>query len=483
MVQIGKWNTIATVLGIVAIWALGLGCGEKANDNAGNELPAPGKYSITAEVNGLGGQLTRFIGTVGTVNFLVDSAFADASGKVTFAADSLMPGGLYYLVFPDNSYIQFLLDKDQEMVFRADKADLVGTMKVDGSLDNELFYQNLVFETQFQQAVQPIEAEVNALPAGPARDAAIARRDAKVAERKAHIQQFKTQHPESFFTVFKLAGQNPDLKNPLKPDGSIDSALQVFYYRMEFWDNVNFADERLLHTPVITNKFETYIGKITDQRIDSVIKYGDRVIEMAKGNREMFKFFANQMAIKYNQSPIMGGEAIFVHVVDKYFTDELAFWSNPEELAGIRKKANEMRPSLLGMPAQDLVCTNLAGQQESLLALKAPIILLYIWDYNCEHCQERTPLMVQEYKKWKSRGVEVYALCTGQEEAEWRKFIQKYQMQGFHNVYDPKYASNYYQKYHIDITPELYVINQERKIVAKDLHPNQVAETLNKELR
>lgn len=468
---------------MLAVVGLMIGCGsEKTNDNAGNEVPAQGKYSITAEVNGLGAQLTRFIGTVGTVNYLIDSAFADASGKVSFGGDSLLPGGLYYFVFPDNSFIQFLLDKDQEMVFRAEKADLVGTMKVEGSLDNELFYQNLVYEMQFQPKIQPLEAKVRSLGPGPERDAAVASRDALIAERKAHIRSFQQQHPESFFTVFKLAGQNPDLKDPKLPDGSIDSALQVFYYRMEFWDNVNFADERLLHTPVITNKFDTYIGKITDQRIDSVIKYGDIVIEKAKVNKEMFKFLVNQMAIKYNQSPIMGGEAIFVHVIDRYFTDDQAFWSNAEELAGIRKKANDMRSSLLGNTAQDLTCTNLAGQQESLLAIQSPIILLYIWDYTCEHCQEQTPEMVKQAAKWKSKGVEVYALCTGQDEQEWRKFVQKYQMQGLHNVYDPKYASNYYQKYHIDITPELYVINRERKIVAKDLHPNQLDETLKKEL-
>jgi hypothetical protein len=91
-------------------------------------------------------------------------------------------------------------------------------------------------------------------------------------------------------------------------------------------------------------------------------------------------------------------------------------------------------------------------------------------------------MMKQVAEEWKSKGLEVYALCTNPDEAKWKQFIQQYGLQAFHNVYDPKYESRYYTKYHVDITPEVYVLNRNHEIIAKDLHPNQLKPILEKEL-
>jgi hypothetical protein len=86
--------------------------------------------------------------------------------------------------------------------------------------------------------------------------------------------------------------------------------------------------------------------------------------------------------------------------------------------------------------------------------------------------------MKKIYDRYHSKGLEVYSLCTGSEEKLWKEFIAKYKIQGFHNVWDPQYKSNFYQKYHIDITPEVFVMNSNHEIIAKDLKPDQLPETL-----
>lgn len=455
--------------------------GGEATD--GTENGGSDRYEITAQVEGLGSQMTRFIGMIGNINWLVDSAMSDATGKITFAADSTLPSGLYYFVFPDNSFIQFLLDKDQEFSMTTTKNDINGAMKVEGSLDNELFYENLAFEQKFQQEFAPLENRYKDSAPGPEQEQARQALDAKVKERLAKVQEYKDKYPNSFFAAFKWAGQNPEIIYPKKPNGDLDTLAQVYHFRMHYWDNVDFSDERLLRTPVIANKLENYITTATDQRIDSVIKYADRVVEMARANNEIFKFVVNQIAIKYRESTIMGGEAIFVHMIDKYFTEKDAFWSNPEELKKIRGEADKLRVSLLGTKAKDITCINLNGQEESLLDLKSPVVVLYIYSYECEHCQERTPVLVQVMNEWKRKGVEVFALCTNAEEGLWKEFVQKNNMYAFHNVYDPKYQSSYYEKYHIDNTPEVYVLDQERNIIAKDLHPNQLPATFRQVLK
>ena len=306
-----------------------------------------------------------------------------------------------------------------------------------------------------------------------------------LTDRKAHIQSFKDEHPESFFTVFKLAGQNPELPYPKKENGQLDTTAQLIAYREAYFYNTALGDRRLLHTPVINHKLKNYTEQLLDQRADSLIKYLTPVLDRSLKDDEMFKFMVNWLAIKFEKPKIMGGEKVLVHLVDRYFTDERAFWykENPDELRKLRRKVDDMRVSMLGMTGQDLKCKNLDGEYVSLYELDAEVKVVYIYSYTCSHCRERTPVLVDILKEWQEKGVEVYALCNDPEEDKWRAFVEKYNMQDFHNVIDPNYESRYYKKYHIDVTPEAYVLDQKHTIVAKDLHPNQLPPVFKKALK
>lgn len=416
----------------------------------------------------------KLIGTIGSTNFLVDS-IRPVNGTYHIKLDTALPGGIYFLALTSQFAYQFLLDTDQTFTLSSDFQDPFRTAKVEGSLDNELLYQNLKWEQDFQARLRPIEQRLNALPPMDTLRLGLQRQiDALIAERKAHLKGFKDQYPQAFFTVFKMAGQNPELRDIRKPDGSLDEEARIFHYRNEYWDNTPLDDDRILRSPIIFNKLKTYITQITPQVHDSVVKYTDLLISKAKLNRETFKFIVNWIAIEYRTPKQMGLESVFVHVVDKYFTEDQAFWSTPDELREIRRDANEMRPSLIGNTGQDLTCTNLQGKEEALYALRGPATILYIWNYDCEHCQEETPAMRKVFDRYRGRGLQVFSLCTGNDEKAWRAFIQKYKIEAFHNVWDPHYKSGFYQKYHIDITPEVYVLDPAHKIVAKDLKPDQL---------
>ncbi len=434
------------------------------------------KVALDFDVKGMPDGFCRIIGMLGGQNYLVDTLPCKA-GKLHFEKADLLPGGLYYMVFPDQkSYVQFLLDQDQVFAMRTDAQDVTKFMKTEGTLDNELFYQNLQFENAFKLRLDSIDAEIGKAQNSPNLAFLQQRRSQIVDERKAHVAAFQRNYPKSFFTVFKSSGQNPELQQPKKPNGSLDTLRQLQIYREAYFDNTALNDERLVRTPVVPNKLKTYMTQLSPQSPDSVIKYGDIVIAKTKGCPECFKFVVNWIAIQYEKPTIMGGEAILVHLVDKYFTDDISatwFPGKPEELAKIRKKVNEMRPSLLGKVGQDLRAKDLKGEYQSLYDLKTPIKVVFMYSYSCSHCQERAPVLRQVYDKWKDK-IDVYALCLDPEDAKWREFVTKYHIEPFHNVIDPNMESRYYYKYHVDITPECYVLDQNNKIVAKDLHPDQL---------
>lgn len=437
--------------------------------------------NIHFEVSGIGATKARIIGIIGTQQFLIDSLETDNQGSVIYKKEKALPGGLYYFVYDNNKFFQFLADEDQEFSMKTVKGKHVQSMVVEGSIDNELFYKNLKFEEDFQAKLKDYEAQIEyTMVNSRKRDTITAKRDSFVATRKDHIKWFADNHPNSFFTVFKLAGQNPDLTYPKLPDGTLDTAAQVYKYRQDYWNNTDLTDERILRTPVLANKLKTYITQITDQKPDSVIKSLETIIEMSKPNKEVFKFIVNWAALEYQKPKIMGMDAVFVHLIRKYWTLETAFWSNAEEIKNLRRDAGYREVSLLGKTGQDLVCNDPEGNPERLYDLPGPARILYMWSYSCDHCRERTPVLVEVLNKWKAKGLQVYALCLDDDKDKWKAAIKKYGMEVFTNVIDPGYKSGYYKKYHVDITPELYVMDKDWKIVSKDLHPNQIDGTLKK---
>ena len=442
--------------------------------------------NIKFEIDGLPDGFCRLIGMVGDQNYLVDT-FPAQGGVATFQREKPLDGGLYYFVFPDKrTFVQFLADKDQEFTVKSNRNNLIGALEVEGSLDNELFFGNQKFEQDWKQRYDANALQLKSTPASSPNKAFLeTQKETILQERKDHIASFPKEHPESFFTIFKTAGQNPELTYPKKPNGQLDTLMQLVAYRGAYWDNVDLQDTRLLHTPVVANKLNNYISQLTPQVPDSVVKYSDRVVRKTIGNKEMFKYVVNWLAIKYEKPKIMGGEKILVHLVDNFFTDDLAFWykDTPEELKKIRKKVNDMRPSMLGLTGQDLRCKNINGQYETLYGLNSPVTVLFMYSYTCHHCKERAPVLAQILKEWRAKGVEVYALCLDPEIDKWKAFVEKYDMQDFHNVIDPDFESRYYKKYHVDITPEAYVLDKNHKIIAKDLHPNQLPPVFKKELK
>ncbi|MCB9296977.1 MAG: redoxin domain-containing protein [Lewinellaceae bacterium] len=443
-----------------------------------------GPPAIDIQVGGLPAGQAYLIGVFADQQFRVDSAQVDADGRMRFQRDDPYPAGLYYIWLPDKMALQVLLDDDQTFSLKTRKGELVEAMEAEGSLDNELLYRNLDYETRYSAAVQEASARLQALaPESPEYRDVKKQVDELVTNRKAHLEEIFTRYPDAFFTRYKKAGQNPDPREVYKPDGTLDSALQVYFYRTDFWKDVDFSDPRLLRTPVIANKLQRYIKTLTVQHPDSINAAARFLVDQVLAYPEYFKFFANWITLQYQptKSTLMDSEAVFVFMVERYFTQERAFWSDSLQTWAIQKRASEMAASLVGKQAPDVRAPGPDGQYHSIYEITAPYIIVFMYNPTCDHCIEETPKLVRFYREWKDKGVEVFAIALDTEDAEWKDFIARNGMDWV-NVFDPTNRS-IYGKYWVDITPELYVLNPDRKIIGKNLKVNQVEEVIRRDQR
>ena len=85
--------------------------------------------------------------------------------------------------------------------------------------------------------------------------------------------------------------------------------------------------------------------------------------------------------------------------------------------------------------------------------------------------------------KFKSHGFKVFAVHTQPEKEKWEKFVTEHELFDFINCWDPHNQSNFRAYYHVDSTPVLYLLDKNKKIIAKKLDVEQLTDMLTREYK
>jgi peroxiredoxin len=431
--------------------------------------------SIEIIVQGLQGGTAKMIGIAGDQNYIIDTATIDASGRMHFKSEMPYPRGYYYVILPDQSNIQLLIDANQRFKLKTTRGNLINGMEVIGSRENELLYRNLQFQPALDEQIKTVNTHMRSREEGTEGFLTFKHQFDSLSEiRRQHILAFYDEYPKALFTKFKLAGQNPELTYPLKADGTLDTALQTVVFREAMWDNVDFTDDRLLRTPIVHNKLKRYIEQLTPQHQDSIIFAADRLLIRVLDHPDYFKLIANYIPLKYQpgSSSVMDAEAIHVHMVNNYFTPERAFWASEAELNALRKRADEMAASRIGLKGPDVKALDQNGVMRSIYEMQADYIVVFMWNPECDHCREETPKLIEVLSEWKPKGLDVFGIAVNTTEEAYKKAAKAYGMT-WNNVFDPTNRA-IYATYYVDNTPEIYVLNPDRTIIAKNLKAHQI---------
>jgi len=429
-----------------------------------------GPADIKMTVEGVQDSKSYLIGFVAEGHFRVDSSDFKNS-EVRFVNPKGYPQGLYYISLPSNEFIQIILGEDQKFEMSCNSTDLINTMTVKASKENELYYTNLKFEAAYNPRYRTISNQLKGIAdkQSEAYKSVVDQRKVLEKERTDHLESLFKGNDDLLFVQFKKAGQNPVIRET----GSDEE--KVYHYRKEFWDNVDWSDIRLIRTPVIINKMKRYFNEITPQNPDSIMSSANMLVEQILERPGFYKFITNWIAIQFEptKTNLMDPEAVFVNMIQKYFTRERAFWADSMEVYALQQRAGEMAQSLVGLKGPDVVSTNEKGETKSIYEKTADYVIVYLYNPTCEHCMKETPLLVDWYNKNKANNyADVYAIAIDTDDAEWKAYIKKNNMT-FTNVHDPTNRS-IYAKYYVDITPEVYVLNKERKIIGKNLKVFQI---------
>jgi peroxiredoxin len=121
-----------------------------------------------------------------------------------------------------------------------------------------------------------------------------------------------------------------------------------------------------------------------------------------------------------------------------------------------------------GLNSPDFVLPDINGKEIALSSLRGKAVLLHFWAAEDEGSRILNSLLVDAYKKYKNKGLEIYQVNVGQNRSEWIDVIDKDKLTWI-NVGDLEGSTDAVLKYNIQSIPYNYLLDKEGKIVAKNL--------------
>ncbi len=421
-----------------------------------------------------------------------DSAAVSSKGIAVFQAKRKLLPGIYAMVLPGkDKLVDFFVDKEQVINVKIDTSDLLNKTIITGSKENIAFQD---YEKYMAVKGKAWEAERTAYSKSITKqDSAL--HEANYLKLNKELNDYRENiiknQPQTMLATILSAMKEPSLQIA-NPKNHTDSLSNYYYYKKHYWDGVTFMDDRIIRSPFFLPKFEKYYREILIQQPDSIIKEADYQLLLARSSPEMYKFLLNWLTDEYINPKYMGQDAIFVHLFEKYHSKGLTSWLNEKQMETISRRAYMLMANLLGAKAADLEMIDTTDKPSSLYNLDADYTIVVFWDPNCGHCKEEVPRLDSIYKaSWKAHGVKMYGVLSGDSKVNlkpaWTKFIEEHKMGEWTNVYQTKEMEtaetaaqkpSYRQLYDVTMTPTIFLLDKEKRIIGKKLTWKQIDELL-----
>ncbi|MBK9981433.1 MAG: redoxin domain-containing protein [Saprospiraceae bacterium] len=406
----------------------------------------------------------------GKAQYLKDTALLE-KGKFVFQGEGKLEPGVYLLVIPpDNKFIHVIVsDDEQKFSASVDLDNIVSSAKFKGSDENEIYYSYL-HELEKRRPIADSLKKQMKLDSLHSEDYHIKlnKIDADVMKVQDEV---RAKHPASITSMLIWANREieiPKYENLTEDDRK---QKQYEYYKAHFFDHFDLTDPRAMRSGVIQQKVDYYLQKLTYQVPDSQIVEIDYLLKKMLTNKEAFQYYLVYFLNDVVKSKRMGMDAAYVHLVDTYYAKGLADWIDKEQLDKLLAQADVLRPILIGKIAPDLTLYKESGEAVNLHAIKANYTVLFFWDPECGHCKKAIPFIIDFYNEYKSKGVEVVAVCTktGSDVSSCWSAIKERGMDIWVNTCDQYMQSHYKTIYDVKVTPQIYVLDKNKKILVKKI--------------
>lgn len=432
-------------------------------------------YSIKLTIKGLRDStcyLSHYFGY--TQHLVKDTAKIDTSGVLLFEGKQPLPEGLYFVTLPQKRKVEFIwLASEPTFSITSDTLDLIGNAQVEGSQENIDYFAYLKYvKTQTDQ----MEA-MRAFGGGQNDNNPMLQQRLRTFrnEMYSYLNRLASDYGNRLIGKYIRAVAEPRLPMPPRyANGGYDTAFVSRAVRQHFFDNIDFSDERMVRSPFLQRRLDTYFDRVAIPQIDSLKAACDRIASLASANKEVLRYTVWNISNLFETTKIIGADAIFVHIAEEYYLKGKVE-TDSSVLKNLAERVKTLKPLLIGQPMPPLVLTDPNNKIHSLQNLSTDLTFVVFYDPLCQKCRAKMPKLIDFYKQHKAASVSLFAVMVDRNESLWKNMLNEFKIKDLWiNVWDKTGKINYKKDFDIYGTPVIYVLNKEKKIIFKRLEVEQL---------
>lgn len=401
-------------------------------------------------------------------NKIVDTSYVNSSGMVEFKGENKLLNGVYIIVLPKKTYIEFIVPKDDQEFQITFDTSLSPSKKIAiGSIDNELFFSFDKFAMEPGKRKRELIDEFKQCESQACKDdlrKKIKEVDELVDTRRKEIV---TQNANTFTAKLFKAVMDIEIPEELQND---TNGRKYEYFKNHYWDNIDLSDDGMVRTPVFKGKLEYYINKVVIQHPDTLIPAIDELCSTIEkgGAMEMYKYVVWWNTNHHEESKMMCMDKVLHHMAKNYYCAGKCYWADSALVAKMCEHSGKIGPTLCGNVAPNMVLADTTfARNYELHKIESPITIVVFWDHQCGHCKKEIPKLKEMYDTMKNRGVEIYAVYTQADWEGWKEYIRKNKLDWL-NIMDAFNNATYRKDYNIISTPQVYMLDENKVIRFKN---------------
>ncbi len=430
-------------------------------------------YKISLTISG-GKDTVMYLGNYYAGNtYAIDTARINKHGSFVFEKkDRQLKPGLYFFTNPAGNYVEFMIyHETPNFSFTTNEKNWTYNMKVKGSKENEYLFR---FQRFNHDAYNAVDSAMKAQ--GGMTDDFKAFRHKKLIELDSVKNAMIDERPNSMLALMMNATREPVVPRIDSLGNKLTDRQRWDYYMDHYFDYMRLDDDALVRTPdrVFHERIMRYLDtNLHNASAELICVYVDKLIDKAKPSKENFRYLVPTIAEKYLQSNVMSYDAVYVHIVKRYMETGDCFWMSPSTVDMNVKRANTWENLLIGKTAPELIMKDGDGNLHSLHNQQHKYTLLIFWSPSCGHCKSIIPALYRKYFQYKDRyDIGAFAVLSEPDEVnrpKWRDFIKSYNLEWL-NIDGGEANIDWHEVYNVETTPQIFLLDKDKKIVAKRLN-------------
>lgn len=435
---------------------------------------------ISGSIENVSGNWIRLASYYGD-RFTVIDSLEQAGGFFFFTLPENTASGLYRIIYSEsndsllvkNRFVEFIV-AGEYLEIQISSGEDNPELNFESSDENRVYQEFQDYELYYEQELENLYPDLNPERDNQAYLETVSRYEWRQNERRLFLDSLTGAHPGLYASRLIRAFQSPFVPGNLTHRERIDTLKQCFF------DRAAINDPALLYAPVYAYKILDYLSLYAgssadrDSQEEHFIQAIDQLMLHVSGDEELRNFVVVYLLEGFEKLDM---ELVQLHIAENYLDESCE--SDLVDL--ILERMEGYKQMAVGMHAPEFTIADAGGRVFSSADFQQDYLLLLFWSSTCDHCYDMLP----KFKAWyegEARGyeLEIVAISIDTSTQAFMDYmaVNDYPWLTAHE--ERGWYGETASAYFIYATPAMFLLDRDRKIVARPNNFRQFLRQLRK---